>query len=78
VISQSLKPIKLIVVSQMKKVERQKPGPKPTGKGEPVMVRILPDLLAAIDQHAKNTGVESRAAVIREIVAGYLKRKGLL
>jgi hypothetical protein len=62
----------------MKKVERQRPGPKPTGKGEQINVRILPDLLSAIDKHASATSAESRAAAIREILTGYFKRKGLL
>jgi metal-responsive CopG/Arc/MetJ family transcriptional regulator len=62
----------------MKKVEKSKPGPKPTGKGEQVNVRLLPDLLMALDMQVTATGAESRAAAIREIMSGYLKRKGLL
>jgi metal-responsive CopG/Arc/MetJ family transcriptional regulator len=62
----------------MKKTEKMKPGPKPTGKGELIGVRILPDLLTALDKQVTATGAESRAAAIREILAGYLKRKGLL
>jgi metal-responsive CopG/Arc/MetJ family transcriptional regulator len=62
----------------MKKAEKNKPGPKPTGKGEQVVVRLQPDLLASLDKQVTATGAESRAAAIREILAGYLKRKGLL
>jgi metal-responsive CopG/Arc/MetJ family transcriptional regulator len=62
----------------MKNIEKKKPGPKPTGKGEQVVVRFQPDLLAAIDKQVVATSAESRAAAIREILAGYLKRKGLL
>ena len=69
---------KLNVLAQMKKLERQKPGPKPTGKGEQVVVRIQPDMMGALDKHVEATGAESRAAAIREVLAGYFKRKGLL
>jgi metal-responsive CopG/Arc/MetJ family transcriptional regulator len=58
--------------------ERKKPGPKPTGKGEQVVVRVQPDLLGAIDKHVAATGAESRAASIREILTGFFKRKGFL
>jgi len=61
------------------KAEKKKGGrPKTTGTGEPVLVRILPDLLAALDKHVEATGAESRAAAIREVLTGFLKRKGLL
>jgi metal-responsive CopG/Arc/MetJ family transcriptional regulator len=62
----------------MKKVEKMKPGPKPTGKGEQVVVRIQPDLMAALDKQVAATDAESRAAAIREILAGYFKRKGFI
>lgn len=62
----------------MKKVERKKPGPKPTGKGELVGVRLLPDLLGAVDKHQEATGAESRAAAIRQVLTDFFKRKGLL
>ncbi|WP_415019787.1 ribbon-helix-helix protein, CopG family [Aestuariivirga sp.] len=62
----------------MKNVERKRPGPKPTGKGEQVVVRIQPDLMSALDKHVEATGAESRAAAIREVLVGYLRRKGLL
>jgi metal-responsive CopG/Arc/MetJ family transcriptional regulator len=62
----------------MKKPEKKKPGPKPTGKGEQIVVRVQPDLMTALDKQVTATGAESRAAAIREILSGYLKRKGLL
>jgi hypothetical protein len=70
---------KRIVLAQMKKnAKKKKPGPKPTGKGEQVVVRLQPDLLGALDKQVEATGAETRAAAIREVLAGYLKRKGLL
>jgi metal-responsive CopG/Arc/MetJ family transcriptional regulator len=62
----------------MKKIEKRKPGPKPTGKGEQVVVRIQPDLMSALDKHASATGAESRAAAIRQILSEFLKRRGML
>ncbi len=62
----------------VEKKQREKPGPKPTGKGELVGVRIQPDLMAALDKHVAATGAESRAAAIREVLTGYFRRKGLL
>jgi metal-responsive CopG/Arc/MetJ family transcriptional regulator len=53
-------------------------GRPATGRGEQVNVRLLPDLLNALDKQVAATGAESRAAAIREILASYLKRKGLL
>jgi metal-responsive CopG/Arc/MetJ family transcriptional regulator len=61
------------------KISKRLPGrPKTTGMGEQVNVRLLPDLLTALDKQVTATGAESRAAAIREILSGYLKRKGLL
>jgi metal-responsive CopG/Arc/MetJ family transcriptional regulator len=62
----------------MRKIEKKKPGPIPTGKGKQVVVRIQPDLLSALDRQATASGAESRAAAIRKILSAYLKRKGLL
>ena len=52
--------------------------PVTTGKGELVGVRILPDLLTALDKHVEAAGSDSRAAAIREVLTGYFKRKGLM
>lgn len=57
---------------------QRKPGPKSTGKGEQVVVRLQPDLLGAVDKHLEATGAESRAAAIRHVLTDFFKRKGLL
>jgi hypothetical protein len=62
----------------MKKVEKRKPGPKPTGKGEQINVRLLPDLLGALDKHQAASGAESRAAAIRQVLLDFFRRKGLM
>jgi metal-responsive CopG/Arc/MetJ family transcriptional regulator len=62
----------------MKKVEKKKPGPKPTGKGELIGVRLQPDLLDALDKHVKNTNAGSRADAMRKMAGDVLKRYGLL
>lgn len=46
----------------------KKRGPAPTGKGEPIMVRLQPDLLAKVDDAAKKDGV-SRPEAVRRIIA---------
>ena len=66
------------MITQMKKPVRQKPGPKPTGKGELIGVRLLPDLLAGLDKHVAATGAESRPAAVRQVLVDFLKRKGLI
>lgn len=63
----------------MKKVEKTKKRGRPaTGKGEQINVRLLPDLLGAVDRQLAETSAESRAAAIREILSAYFKRKGWL
>lgn len=66
------------MLAQMKKVERKKPGPKATGKGEQVVVRIQPDLMAALEEHQTAIGSETRAATIRQVLTDFFKRKGIL
>ena len=56
----------------------KKPGPKPTGVGELLGVRVQPDLMAALDKHQEATGAESRAAAIRQVLTDFFKRKGWL
>lgn len=65
------------MISQIKKVERKKPGPKPTGKGELLAVRLQPGLLSALDRHQEATGAESRAAAIRQVLTDFFSVKGL-
>lgn len=62
----------------MKKTPKLKPGPKPTGKGEQVVVRIQPDLMTALDKQVVAIEAESRAAAIRKILSEYLKKRGFL
>jgi len=63
----------------MKKPEKKKPGPKPTGRGDPVLVRILPDLMKALDTwSASQADKPSRPESLRRIASEFLKRKGLL
>jgi len=52
---------------------RKKPGPKPTGKGKPITVRLQPDQLAALDAWiASRSRPTSRPAAIRAMVAAAL------
>lgn len=61
------------------KKPRAKPGPKPTGKGEPILVRMLPELLEPLDRWADEQGEEiSRPEAIRRIVTDHLGRRGYL
>jgi hypothetical protein len=62
------------VITKSKKMGR----PVTTGKGELIGVRILPDLMAALDKHVADTEAASRPDAIRAIVSAHLKRKGLL
>jgi hypothetical protein len=59
--------------------KRSKPGPKPTGKGEPVLVRLLPELMTPLDAWAADQdGPPSRPEAIRRILTEYFKRRGLM
>jgi hypothetical protein len=55
---------------------RKRRGPKPTGKGRPVQVRLLPDLLGRLDAwigtlpEPKPTRAEAIRMLIRERFAG--------
>ena len=64
----------------MKKTTEKRPRgrPKTTGRGELIGLRLLPDLLSGLDKHVAATGAESRPAAIRQVLADYLKRKGLI
>ncbi|WP_415005752.1 ribbon-helix-helix domain-containing protein [Aestuariivirga sp.] len=52
-------------------------GRPATGRGEQINVRLLPDLLSAVDKHMEATGAESRPETIRQILTEFLKRRGL-
>lgn len=58
---------------------RKKPGPKPTGKGELIGVRILPELMTPLDAWIAQQGEPlSRPEAIRLILGAHLKRHGLM
>jgi metal-responsive CopG/Arc/MetJ family transcriptional regulator len=56
----------------------QKRGPKPTGKGTPVMVRLQPDMLAGVDQFIAEHDDISRPEAIRLIIRDWLTRHQVL
>ena len=62
------------VITKSKKMGR----PVTTGKGELIGLRLLPDLLIAVDKHQAAMGALSRPEAIRKILTDYLRRKGLL
>ena len=50
-------------------ISQKKRGPAPTGKGEPILVRIQPDQLGALDGwRVKQDDVPSRPEAIRRLV----------
>lgn len=54
-------------------------GPKPTGRGEPVLVRLLPEFLMPLDKWAADQdGSPSRPKTIRRILTEHFKRRGLM
>ena len=62
-----------------KKIEKRPRGrPVTTGTGELVGVRLLPDLLGAVDEYQRLVEAESRPEAIRQAMTETLKRKGLL
>lgn len=62
------------MTGQQTLISQKKRGPKPTGKGEPIMVRIQPELLDAIDAWISSQPEKlSRPEAIRRLVAKALK-----
>jgi hypothetical protein len=60
-------------------LERKKRGPKPTGKGQQVVVRCQPDLLAAVDAFRSTfSPIINRPAALRRIATEFLSRRGFL
>lgn len=58
---------------------RNKPGPKPTGKGQLIGVRIQPEMLKALDAYRKSHKPSpSRPEAIREAVSDWLIGLGIL
>ena len=61
-------------------ISRKKRGPPPTGKGEPILVRIQPPLLRNLDEWIVNQDVSlTRPQAIRRLIeialVGKLKRQ---
>ncbi len=66
-----------IVITKMEKIARKKPGPKATGKGELIGVRLLPELMTPLDGWiAQQDDAPSRPEAMRRILTGYFKRRG--
>ncbi|MCV0371681.1 ribbon-helix-helix domain-containing protein [Filomicrobium sp.] len=58
-------------------ISQKKRGPKPTGKGTPVMVRLQPDYLAALDKLAE--AIEgSRPEALRYALSTYMESDGFI
>jgi hypothetical protein len=62
-------------MSTSKEIVKRKPGrPRTTGKGHPIMVRLLPALLKPLDAWIAGQGDSpSRPEAIRRILAKHLK-----
>ena len=58
--------------------EKKKRGPKPTGKGKVIGVRLQPKLLSAIDSWRKKENVEKRPEAIRQILTDHLIAAGIM
>lgn len=54
--------------------KKKKKGPKPTGKGTQIQVRLQPDLLALLDAAVVDN--ETRPEAIRRILSNWLSSKG--
>ena len=63
----------------MKRTDKPlKRGRPATGRGEQINVRLLPDLLSAVDKYQKLVDAQSRPEAIRHVLTDALKRRGLL
>ena len=59
-------------------MKQKKRGPAPTGKGMPVLVRMQPLLLTALDSWAAEQGNPgmSRPETVRQVLMKYLQNMG--
>lgn len=57
---------------------QKKRGPKPTGKGTPIQVRLQPDMLAALDKFVDEQAGISRPEAVRLILKDWLIGNQLL
>lgn len=58
-------------------IPKKKRGPKPTGQGQPIVVRVHPDLMADLDAFIARQPVEpqpSRPDVIRDALRAFLTK----
>lgn len=53
--------------------QKKKRGPKPTGKGTLIGVRLQPELLSSVDKWGETHKTESRPDTIRKLVEKALK-----
>lgn len=59
-------------------IAKKRRGPAPTGKGIPVMVRLQPDMLSALDKFVDERGNISRPEAVRLILRDWMIGNGLL
>ena len=63
-------------------IPKKRRGPAPTGKGVPVMVRVQPDLIQAVDafilERVSYGESLSRPEAVRRLAAEALEKMGLL
>ncbi|MEI9417581.1 ribbon-helix-helix protein, CopG family [Mesorhizobium sp. Cs1321R2N1] len=60
-------------------IAKKKRGPKPTGIGAPVMVRLHPDLLEALDRFIAESGSDlSRPEALRTAFREWSSERGYL
>src|SRR4051812_46017335 len=78
--SQAFRPVRLCAttvfdMSQETVIPKKRRGPLPTGKGEPIVVRTQPDLMAALDAWIARQPEPkpSRPEAVRRLVALGLK-----
>jgi DNA-directed RNA polymerase alpha subunit len=64
------------VISRIPK--RKKPGPPATGKGTPILVRLQPDLLKALDSWATLNTISRPEAIRRLVELGLLGPKVMI
>lgn len=66
-------------MAQETSIPKKRRGPAPTGQGTPIMVRVHPHLLAALDAfRAGQVGDLSRPEAVRLLVSDGLKAGGHL
>ena len=63
------------VIIKKKPVKRPCGRPITTGKGELIGVRLLPELLSAVDRYQEQVEAESRPEAIRRLIEIALKKR---